>query len=210
MGSQLIEIFKNNELVNKIKKRLPYLFQLAELEASRAGKIGMEIGSVRERIIIALLIYKFGEQNVDTNIPITKPEADLRLFNQPISIKTISGKNLGGVKLIWTVDAQKAKEFLEKYYPICDMLLVQINWNGIGGLYYIPLEVQIKYFKKLGKSSYIKLPKAGTNPRGVEITKEALALLINDRNAKSILVQWNRVETNTNSYKRWVDLWMED
>lgn len=210
MTDQLGEIFKDEELISKIKKRLPYLFQLAELEASRAGKLGMEIGSVRERILIALLIFKFGEQNIDTKIPITYPEADLKLFDQPISIKTFSGNSITGVKLIWTVDAQKAKEFMDKYQPSCDMLLAQINWNGLGGLYYIPLEVQVKYFKKLGKYSYIKLPKAGTNPRGVEITKQALSLLISDRNAKSILVEWNRVENNISSYKRWVELWMED
>lgn len=210
MSNRLVEIFEDAKLVSKIKRRLPYLFQLAELEASRAGKIGMEIGSVRERILIALLIYKFKEQNIDTNIPITHPEADLRLFNEPISIKTFSGKNVGGVKLIWTVDTQKAKEFMDEYSPACDILLVQVNWGGMGGLYYIPFKVQAKYFKKLGKYNYIKLPKVGTNPRGVEITKDALSLLINDRQSRSILVEWNRVENNTSSYKRWIDLWMED
>jgi len=68
MSSRLIEIFDDAKLVNWIKNKLPYLFQLAELESSRAGKIGMEVGSLRERIIIALLIYKFGEANVETNI----------------------------------------------------------------------------------------------------------------------------------------------
>jgi hypothetical protein len=57
MPGHLIEIFEDKNLVDKIKRRLPYLFQLAELESSRAGKIGMEVGSVRERIIVALLIY---------------------------------------------------------------------------------------------------------------------------------------------------------
>lgn len=66
MAGKLIEIFTDKNLVEKIKKRLPYLFQLAELESSRAGKTGMEVGSVRERIIVALLIYKFGESNVET------------------------------------------------------------------------------------------------------------------------------------------------
>ena len=45
MPSRLGEIFKDRKIVEKIKKRLPYLFQLAELESSRAGKIGMEVGS---------------------------------------------------------------------------------------------------------------------------------------------------------------------
>ncbi len=48
MSSCLIEIFEDPKLVNRIKTRLPYLFQLAELESSRAGKIGMEVGSLRE------------------------------------------------------------------------------------------------------------------------------------------------------------------
>jgi len=170
MPSRLIEIFEDTRLVEKIKNRLPYLFQLAELESSRAGKTGMEVGSVRERIIVALLIYKFGEANVETNIPITEPEVDVKLFGEPISIKTITGKSFGGVKLIWTVDAQKAKEFRENYYPSCDILLIQINWNDVGGFYYIPLETQINLFDRIGRENYIKLPKPGTNPRGVLFT----------------------------------------
>ncbi len=62
MSNRVIELFEDEKLVEKIKSRLPYLFQLAELESSRAGKTGMEVGSVCERIIVALLIYKFGEK----------------------------------------------------------------------------------------------------------------------------------------------------
>jgi hypothetical protein len=61
MASRLIEIFEDERLVEKIKRRLPYLFQLAELESSRAGKIEIEVGSLREGILTALLIYKFGK-----------------------------------------------------------------------------------------------------------------------------------------------------
>lgn len=165
MSSRLIEIFEDEKLVEKIKRRLPYLFQLAELESSRAGKTGMEVGSVRERIIVALLIYKFGEANVETEIPITEPEVDVKLFEEPVSIKTITGKSFGGAKLTWTVDARKAKEFRDNYYPHCDILLAQINWNDQGGFYYIPLASQKRLFNEIGRKNYIKLPKAGTNPR---------------------------------------------
>ncbi len=210
MSSRLIEIFEDEKLVEKIKRRLPYMFQLAELESSRAGRIGMEAGSVRERVIVALLIYKFGEANVETEIPITEPEIDVKLFGEPISIKTITGKGFSGVKMIWTVDAQKAKEFRETYYPHCDILLVQINWNDVGGFYYIPLEVQKKIFDRIGRESYIKLPKPGTNPRGVEITKEALLTLIEDSETKGIKINWQRMKIDFNPYKKWVDLWKED
>ena len=191
MSNRLIEIFKDIKLTEKIKRRLAYLFQLAELESSRAGKTGMEVGSVRERIIVALLIYKFGEVNVETEIPITETEIDAKLFGIPVSIKTITGKSFGGVKLIWTVDAQKAKEFRDNYSPHCDILLVQINWDDIGGFYYIPLGVQKRLFNKIGRRNYIKLPKPGTNPRGVEITKEALIALLEDNKLKVIKINCN-------------------
>jgi len=209
MSSRLIEIFEDENLVDKIKRRLPYLFQLAELESSRAGKTGMEVGSVRERVIAALLIYKFGEANVETEIPITEPEVDAKLFGKPVSVKTITGKSFGGVKLIWTVDAQKAKEFRENYRPHCDILLVQINWNAVGGFYCIPLNVQKRLLDRLGRHNYIKLPIPGTNPRGVEITKEALSNLVGDSESRSISINWQRTRIEFNSYKRWVDLWRE-
>ena len=210
MSSRLIEIFDDEKLVNRVKNKLPYLFQLAELESSRAGKIGMEVGSLREKIVVALLIYKFGKANVETEIPITEPEVDVRLFGKPISIKTITGKGFSGVKLIWTVDAQKAREFRETYYPHCDIILIQINWGGIGGFYYIPLEAQKKLFDRVGRNGYIKLPKPGTNPRGVEITKGALTSLVKDNLSKAIEINWQKAKIEYNPYKRWVDYWRED
>ena len=210
MSSHLVEIFKDKTLINKIKSRLPYFYQLAELESSRAGKIGMEVGSLREKIIVALLIYKFGESNVQTEIPIIEPEVDVELCGQPISIKTITGSGFGGVKLIWTVDAQKAREFRENYYPRCDILLVQIVWNGRGGFYYIPLEAQKSLFKTMGREQYIKLPIPGTNPRGVEITKEALSHLVRSKETKVIKIDWQRSEIDYHPYKRWVDYWKEE
>ena len=210
MASYLAEIFEDETLIGKIKKKLPYFFQLAELESSRAGKIGMQVGSLREKIIIALLIYKFGENNVKTDIPITEMEVDVELFGQPISIKTISNRAFSGVKLIWTVDAQNAREFSESYYPRCDILLVQIAWNATGGLYYIPLETQKKLFREMGKEGYIKLPTLGTNPRGVEISKEALSCLVRDKETKFIEIRWQKSEIDYHPYKRWVDYWMEE
>jgi len=205
MTSRLSEIFEDEKLIEKIKNRLPYLFQIAELESSRAGKVGMEVGSLREKILIALLIYKFGEENVETRISITEPETDLKLFEHPISIKTITG--MGGVKIIWTVDAPKAREFRENYTPKCDTLLAQIKWGGIGNLFYIPLEVQQRIFRSMGRENYLKLPKAGTNPRGVEISKEALLSLVRDHATKSIKINWQRSEIKYEPYRRWIDYW---
>lgn len=210
MNSHLVEIFEDEELQAKIQRKLPHLFSIAELESSRAKKIGMQVGSLRENVIIALLIYKFGEENVETNIPITEPEVDLRLFGQPVSIKTITGKRFSGVKLIWTVDAQKAQGFRENYYPRCDILFVQVNWDSRGAFYYLPLEIQRKVFEKIGREGYTKLPKPGTNPRGVEITKQALEAIVTDRESKAIEIYWQRKEIDYNPYQRWVDHWREE
>ena len=210
MNRYLVEMFEDEALKTKIKKRLPYLYRVAELESSRAGKIGMQVGSVRESIIIALLIYKFGESNVKTDIPIIEPEVDVELFGHPISIKTITGTGFSGVKLIWTVDSQKAREFLENYSPCCDILLVQIVWKSKGGFYYIPLETQERLFEKIGRERYIKLPKPGTNPRGVEISKEALSSLVLDEESKVLEIDWQKSEIDYHPYKRWVDYWKED
>ena len=206
--SRLVEIFEDKKLLKKIKRKLPYLFQIAELEASRAGKIGMEVGSLREKILTALLIYKFGRENVQTEIPITEPEVDVILFGQPISIKSITGS--GGVKVVWTVDAQKVHEFLKSYSPKYDILLVQINWGKIGGLFYIPAKVQQKVFHTIGRENYLKLPKAGTNPRGVEISKEALLKILSDKGTKSVKLFWQRAKVEYDPYRRWIDYWREE
>lgn len=99
-----------------------------------------------------MLIHKFGEENVETRIPITEREVDLKLFGYPVSIKTITG--IGGVKIIWTVDAQKAREFRETYTPTCDILLVQIKWDGVGSFFYIPIKVQQRIFEHIGRMRY--------------------------------------------------------
>jgi hypothetical protein len=210
MIKELIKIFNDDIIIKKIQDKLPKLFHIAELECSRAGKIGMEVGSVREKIITSLLIYKFGENNVETEIPITEAEVDVRLFKKPISIKTITGKSFTGVKLIWTVDADKSKEFKDNYTPTCDMIFVQINWDNGGGFYYITKELQKEIFDKIGKDNYIKLPKPGTNPRGVEMTGNALKKLINNEKCYKISISWSKTINNFKPYQRWIDLWNED
>jgi hypothetical protein len=208
MSKKIDELFEEEKLIKKIKEKLPYLFQLAEIDNSRDGKLGMEIGSARERIVIALIIYKFGEENTKTNVAITKSETDVIVFDEPISIKTVTNKKVVGVKLIWTVDAQKAIEFINNYSPECDILLVHINWGGRGAMYLLSKEAQKEVLKQHGKEFYFKLPKAGTNPRGVEISNKAINKLVEHPTTKKIEIDWNRDESiQYNSYDRWVDEW---
>lgn len=210
ISEKLLELFTDDTTVKRIRQKLPYLFQIAELESQRAGKIGMEVGSIRERIIVSLLIYKFGDKNVDTEISITESEVDVKLFGIPISIKTKTGSSFSGVKLIWTVDAKSALKFQNSYSPSCDMIFVQINWGRSGGLFYFPLNVQLEIFNKLGRENYIKLPVQGTNPRGVEISSSALKNLIRHNNIFKIEIDWKKENIQYNTFKRWVDLWAQE
>lgn len=210
MNETIRELFEDKKLVARIQNKLPKLFHLAELESSRAGKIGMEVGSVREKVILALFIYKFGEAYVKTKIPITQAEVDVIVHNTPISVKTITGKNLSGVKLIWTVDRVKAREFLHNYHPTCDIVLAQINWNNGGGFFYFPLKVQKDVFKKIGREKYIKLPVEGTNPRGVEISSLGLTGLVDHKNSLKIPIDWTKENIEFKPFQRWLELWQND
>ncbi|MDS3860504.1 ThaI family type II restriction endonuclease [Thermosynechococcaceae cyanobacterium BACA0444] len=201
----ITEIFADKVLKLKIQKELPELFYLAELECSRAGKIGMEVGSVREKVLIALLIYKFDIKNITTD-KITEPEIDVKLSDNPISIKTITGNSFSGVKLIWTVDWDKVIEFSQTYRPACDILPVQIHWDAQGALYLIPRSIQENIIQKLGINQYLKLPKQSTNPRGVEISQEALKILVSNPQASSIPIFWKRNQINFDPYARWLEL----
>jgi hypothetical protein len=213
MSSIYNKIFDDSLIVKRVKNKLPHLFQLAELESSRNGKIGMEIGSVRERILIALLMYKFGLDIVDPNIPITAPEIDVIVQDTPLSIKTTTttSDRWNSIKLIWTVDAQKAMEFKNNYLPSCDMLVAKIHWGGKGKLLLFSKESQIKILNTIGRDSYIKLPKENTNSRGVEITPDALSLLENCQDTRCIDINFTREKIDYREvYTKWLDAWREE
>ncbi|GAA9571541.1 hypothetical protein HpHA50_27660 [Helicobacter pylori] len=91
-------LFNDERMILKIQEKLPYLFQLVESENSMDGKLGMEIGPARERVIIALMLYYFGKENVQTDLAITQKEVDVIVLNKPYSIKT--AQTLNGIKLI--------------------------------------------------------------------------------------------------------------
>ncbi len=213
MSSVYNKLFDDKLIVRRVKNKLPRLFQLAELESSRNGKIGMEIGSVRERILIALLMYKFGIDIVDPDIPITEPEVDVYVENTPLSIKTVTttSDKYSSIKLIWTVDANKALEFKNTYIPSCDMILAKIRWGGIGKLLLFSKESQKKVLNDIGRDRYIKLPKANTNSRGVEITAEALELLENCDDTRVIDINFVRGEIDYREvYTKWLDAWNDE
>ncbi|HEX78013.1 MAG TPA: type II restriction endonuclease subunit R [Dehalococcoidia bacterium] len=204
-----MSLFNDPNIVAKVQRKLPFLFQLAEAESRRAGKVGMEVGSKREQILIALLVYRFGAENVCTNVPITTPEVDVIIFGEPLSVKTITGS--GGVKVVWTVDWDSVKRFVQWYEPRSDILLAQIKWDNEGGLFFIPKAVQTTLFQELGKDCYLSVPRQGTNPRGVEISRQALRAMLRDKGAQKIPIRWERTTVAMpEPYERWLEYWQRD
>ena len=209
MSSRLSDLFADPRIADKIKSKLPRLFQIAQIEASRGGKTGMEVGVTREKILVALLISVFGAENVNTDVDTTRSEVDVYLHGKPISIKTVTG-NGSGVKAVWTVDQRSARRFAETYKPECDLLLVTIMWEYKGGLFYIPLEAQNDVLQSIGIAKYLKLPKVGTNPRGVEFSSHGMKLLMEHNLSHMIQIRWKWSQIDYDPYRRWVDYWRSD
>lgn len=87
-------------------------------------------------------------------------------------------------------------------------MFVHINWGGKGAIYLLSKEGQQEIIAHYGKEFYFKLPKQGTNPRGVEITNEAINQLVEHPTTKKVEIDWNRDESiEYNSYDRWIDEW---
>ena len=168
----------------------------------------MEVGSLRERIIIALLIQQFGSEHVVTN-GITEHELDVLFFNDRISIKTVSGPDLTDIKAIWTVDRESAREFIINYSPTCDILLIHINWGRMGCIYYIPVNVQQDILTISGRENYLKMPPENTNPRGVVIRKNIVKRLAAHENTIRIPISWPEVNVEYDPHEKWVEMWNE-
>ena len=206
------DIFVNDASKAQISVKLPVLFAIAEAESKRGGKIGMEVGVMRERILISMFRHYFDPDNVNSDLPTTEPETDVLVRGIPISIKTItytSKKFSGsGVKIVWTVDGDSVNEFVKTYKPSADLLFSNISWGHTNtGLFYIPRAVQEYVHTRLGNEGYVKRHRLGTNPRGLEYSREAMFMMLNHQNTMSIKITWKRPADAFNVYERWDSYW---
>lgn len=150
---------------------------------------------------------------VNSDIPITAPEVDVIVNDNPLSIKTMTtnSERWSSIKLIWTVDAKKALEFKNTYMPSCDMLVAKIRWNGEGKLLLFSKESQQQVLNDIGRDRYIKLPKENTNARGVEITAEALSILETNKDTRCVNINFTREKIDYREiYTKWLDAWREE
>ena len=194
---------------DRVVKVLPTLFNMVELENRRGKKLGMEVGTARERVIIALFMYVYGSDEVEFP-PTTSPELDVLVNGYPVSIKTKSTSGLGGVKLVWTVDWDAIDAFLASYHPSSNLLYINILWGKTGCFSLVPREAQEQVFEEIGIGRYAKPPKRGANPRGVELSAEAMGLLLGHPDTRNMPIEWNRdpsLLVERALYRRWIELW---
>ncbi|MFZ8832679.1 MAG: ThaI family type II restriction endonuclease [Candidatus Caldipriscus sp.] len=55
-------MFGDEKIVEKIKRKLPYMFFIAEVEMLKSGKVGMEVGTLREQIVMELYYMEVKKQ----------------------------------------------------------------------------------------------------------------------------------------------------
>ncbi|MFQ3610529.1 MAG: ThaI family type II restriction endonuclease [Fimbriimonadales bacterium] len=217
-GRPILHLFDDPNLNARIQRRLPSLFARAQAQVERGGRVGMEAGTLREKVLIALLILKYGRHQVETETPVTEHELDVRVGGYGVSIKTTTLTKPATrftIKVNWTVDAQTAQAFYENYEPKYDILLATICWENEGGLYVIPVEVQEEVMTQLGRDKYLEKPKQGTNPRGVELSAEAVNQLLKHSETKRLSIDWriseeHRERLREQSLNKWIELWQQE
>lgn len=199
-----MEWFNNQLFTSLVKNNLPKLFKKAEIESMRGGKIGMEVGVLRERILIALLLKSFGDKNVKFDFSSTDNSKDTQVFDDVLSIKTFMNNGYGGIKVFWASDNKTVMNAVSNYVPQNHLLISNINWGTKnGGLYLIDLETQIEIFNNIGVEKYLKINNG--NNRGISIQTEVLKTLLSHKKTKRIIVNWEDPKLNYNIYERWIN-----
>lgn len=196
--------FNNEYFTLLVQNNLPTLFKKAEIESMRGGKIGMEVGVLRERILTSLLIKSFGEKNVKCDFSSTDSSKDTQVFEDLLSIKTFMNNGYNGIKIFWASDNKTVKKAVEQYVPQNHFLISNINWgSNKGGLYLINLETQMELFNSIGVENYLKVNNG--NNRGISIQTDVLKQLLSHKNTKKIIIDWGEPKLNYNIFERWIN-----
>lgn len=165
-----------------VQTELIYLYQKSQSECTKHNKLSMEVGTSREKDIIAVLRYHM-KQKVVYNVGVHAPE-DITICEQKFSIKHSSSKvGKGSIKWKWTSDAYQARQFKEQvmtsftdiYYS--NMLLVYMDVRAmIVTLIGIDKQTIISGIQNLMDDAFVN--RAGTNNRGVEFSPRMLKYII--------------------------------
>lgn len=203
MNNLIVKILRSPYFIGNIERKLPLAFETVGQQAS-----GPEVGVLREAVLIGMFMAFFGDEQVTPNENAVEADIDCYVGNFPLSIKTITGTGMGGIRIKWTSETEKAEEFIFAFAPQCDLLVVRIVWGRTGRISYIPMEVQQDVFSKL-KAKYLTYA-GGTNTRGVNLSREALSSLEKDERAVIMPLYWHKSLQPQPRYERWVSYWRDE
>ena len=203
MNNLIVQLLESADCVRRIRNKLPPAFEMVQQQAS-----GPEVGVLREGVLIGMFMAFLGEDRILPNTNAVEADVDCYVNDVSLSIKTITGKNLGGIRIKWTSDQEKAREFIDSFSPECDLLIVRIVWEAEGRISYIPVEAQQKAFGNLG-IKYLDY-RQGTNTRGINLSREALTILEDDKDSVVLPVEWFKSIQPQSRYDRWVSYWQDE
>ena len=201
MNNLIVQMLQSPDNLERIRKKLPPAFEMVGQQAH-----GAEVGVLREGVLIGMFMAFLGEKQVNPDTEVV--EADCAVGNIPLSIKTVTGNTLSNVRIKWTVDQEKVREFIDTFTPTCDLLIVRILWEAQGRISYLPMEAQQQAYAELGNEYLDYRP--GTNTRGVNLSRAALDSMEKNPQSTIVPVEWYRSVQPQSKYDRWVSYWRDD
>ena len=185
MSDLIRQLLTDPSYVKIIQQKLPPAFQTVEDELKGNPAVGL----LREQIILGMLIAFLGEASVKLIKSGVNPDIDCYVDSEPLSIKTVSFS--GGIRLKWTSNAVKAKEFIDSYKPTSHLLVIRVAWGEKGTIRFITLDIQQLIFSKIGVVRYLDY-RGTTNTRGVNLSPEAEQALNQHPLSVNLPILWER------------------
>lgn len=202
MSDLIKQLLTSPRYLKIIQQNLPSAFQTVEDELKGNPAVGL----LREQVILGMLVAFLGEEKVELVPSGVNPDIDCYVDSKPLSIKTVSSSS--GIRLKWTSNAVKAKEFIDSYKPTSDLLVVRIIWRELGGILFIPLDIQQHVFSQIGVTRYLDY-RGTTNTRGVNLSPEAERAFYRHPRMVNLPILWKRTEETINPISKWIDYWRE-
>jgi len=202
MIDPISRLLTNPRYAKIIQQKLPPAFQTVEDQLKGNPAVGL----LREQVILGMLVAFLGKRRVKLVESGVSPDIDCYVDSEPLSIKTVSYS--GGIRLKWTSNAVKAKEFINIYEPMANLLVIRIAWGETGLMRFIPLHLQQRVFNQIGVKQYLEYSSA-TNTRGVNLSGDAESAL--NRSSKTVIlpILWQRSKTVIDPIDKWIRYWRE-
>lgn len=180
-------LFSNLKFINYIQLNWPRRFQYVNSLFTQDSKLDSFVGKVRETVIINTLKKFVPAEYLECDVSVNEPEKDLGAWGRSISVKTSSSGS--AFKLTWVDDAFKSQQFMDSYNPTCDLLYANVPHGKMGGIYFIPLEVQSEVLKLMGIEKYM-VYRPNSYSKGILISKSALDKILTHKDTQFIPIEW--------------------